>query len=253
MNINIEIPSEFITDNDHVIDYSNLKNKTIIGLSGYAKSGKDALAKYLVSRLAFKRISFADSLKDNLNEYFKDKIYEDLLKNNVEIEYADINFLNPPNAQIKEILRPYVIWFGETMKKLNGVHYWTNRAFSKIEDGDKKIVISDVRRENELEIFKDNKEYQAIRKQNRIDIGLPVSAMYDVDAEYNALLFFVNQIHNQDPDQLTKQTILKAFEDWLITDTFNIDARIQNIGDYHENYLMVQIRKMVEKYPKYFI
>lgn len=38
----------------------------IIGLSGYARSGKDTVASFLVSEYAFERISFADPIRDIL-------------------------------------------------------------------------------------------------------------------------------------------------------------------------------------------
>ena len=40
----------------------------IIGLSGYARSGKDAVAQVLVSEFGFKRVAFADPIRDLLYE-----------------------------------------------------------------------------------------------------------------------------------------------------------------------------------------
>lgn len=251
--MNLDIPLELIDDASHEINYGNLNEKILIGLIGYARSGKDTIAKTFVSRLGFKRISFADTLKEDLNEFFKVQVWEDLKNKNINLNFSEIDFLNPPNDEIKEILRPYMIWFGEKMKEINGPHHWTNRAFSKITDLDHKLVITDVRRVNELEIFKNNKEFQRIRNKNREELGLDISSIFEIDAQFDSLLLHVNQIHNKDQDLLTQRTILCALEDWLITDTIYIDSRIQNIGDYHKRHVLLQVYNLIKKYPKYFI
>ena len=251
--MNLDIPVELIDNASHEINYENLNGKILIGLMGYAKSGKDTIAKTMVSRLGFKRLSFADTLKEDLNDFFKPSVWEDLTNKGIEIEFQDIDFLNPSTPELKEILIPYMIWFGEKMKELNGPHHWTNRAFSKIEENDHKLVITDVRRINELEIFKNNKEFQKIRNKNREEIGLDISSFYQINAKFDSLLFFVNQIHNRDSDYLTQQTLLKAIEDWLINDNIFIDSRIQNIGDYHQKHILMQIFELAKKYPTYFI
>lgn len=251
--MNLDIPVELVDNASHEINYRNLDNKILIGLMGYARSGKDTIAKSLIDRLGFKRLSFADIMKEDLNEFFKTQVWEDLKNQNINLEFEDIDFLNPKTSEIKETLRPYMIWFGEKMKEINGPHHWTNRAFSKIEECDQKLVITDVRRINELEIFKNNKEFQRIRYNNRLELGLDISSIYEIDAQFDSLLLFVNQIHNRDEDHLTKHTIIKAMEEWLITDTIFIDSRIQNIGDYHKRHVIIQISNLVKKYPKYFI
>jgi hypothetical protein len=251
--MNLDIPIELIDNASHEINYDNLDNKVLIGLMGYARSGKDTIAKFLVSRLGFKRLSFADTLKEDLNEFFKVQVWEDLQEKGIEIDFENVDFLNPINSETKEILRPYMIWFGEKMKELNGHHHWTNRAFSKIVESDQKLVITDVRRKNELEIFRNNKEFQRVRKKNREDLGLEIPSIYEIDAKFDSMLFYVNQIHNKDEDYLTKETLLSAIEEWLITDTIYIDSRIQNLGDYHKRHVHLQVNDLVKKYPKYFI
>lgn len=251
--INLEIPAELVDNGSHEINYQNLKNKILIGLCGYARSGKDTIAKALVKRLGFKRISFADTLKEDLNDFFRVQVFDDLKKIGIEIEFESIDFVSPPTQEIKEILRPYMIWFGEKMKEINGVHHWTNRAFSKIEEFDKKLVVTDVRRLNEIEIFRNSKQFQISRNKNREELGIEIPFIYEVDSEFDSLLFYVNQLHNEDDDTLTQQTILRAMQEWVIADTIYIDSRIQNITDYHEKHINIQIRKLVTKYLDYFI
>ena len=67
--MNLDIPVELIDNASHEINYENLNGKILIGLMGYAKSGKDTIAKTMVSRLGFKRLSFADTLKEDLNDF----------------------------------------------------------------------------------------------------------------------------------------------------------------------------------------
>lgn len=251
--IDLDIPMELIDNGSHEIKYDNLKNKTLIGLCGYARSGKDTIAKALVKKLGFKRISFADTLKEDLNDFFRSHVFEELNSKGVKIEFQDVDFISPPTSEIKEILRPYMIWFGEKMKEINGVHHWTNRAFSKIDESDKKLVITDVRRMNEIQIFRNSKEFQKIRNKNRQELGIQTPSIFDVESEFDSLLFYVNQLHNEDEDVLTQQTILRAMQEWIFADTIYIDSRIQDIVNYHENHVNIQVRKLVEKYPDYFI
>src|SRR5207247_2530173 len=122
-------------------------------------------------------------------------------------------------TEIKEILRPYMIWFGEIMKTINGVHHWTNRALLEIGDN-KKIVVTDVRRINELELFKFNKE-QRKRKIKNI-ISAEMSADYlafanenEPTEDFESLLIHINQFKLMDNDIKTIDTIRIAHENWL--------------------------------------
>ena len=71
------------------------------------------------------------------------------------------------------------------MKEINGVHHWTNRAFIEIQPDDRKLVITDVRRVNELELFRNNKEFQKIRNKNIMDVGMNISAKSELEDLYS--------------------------------------------------------------------
>lgn len=254
LKINLEVPEELIDNGSHEIKYENLEGKVLIGLCGYARSGKDTLAKGLINLLNFKRLSFADTLKQDMNEFFKFSVQEDLERKGMILPLEAIDFVNPMNNEVKEILRPYMIWFGESMKKINGVHHWTNRAFSQIEESDRKLVLTDVRRKNELEIFKNNREFQKIRNRNREEINLELLPIHQItNDDFDCLLLHVSQIHNRDEDYLTKETILEAIENWMFADTVYIDSRIQDISGYHDKHIYHHIRKLIDKFPEYFI
>lgn len=253
--INLEIPEELITQDSKEIQYHLIQNKTIVGLCGYARSGKDTLGSVLVERLNFRRISFADMLKKDLNEHMKIPVFNDLQEKGINVDFSLIDFENPPTIEIKEILRPYMIWYGEEMKKINGIHHWTNRALSQIEETDNKIVITDVRRVNELTLFRNNRRFTEKRIQNRRNIEMANDSPYDIneyDSPFETLLLFVNQLENRDSDFLTKETIMTAFEDWLFDDIVEIDSRIQT-EEFQKAHMIYHVQQLTNKYSKYFI
>lgn len=253
-DINLEIPAELITGNSEDINYDLIKGKMIIGLCGYAGSGKDEIGKPLVERLNFKRISFGEEIKKLMDNYMKHQIYEDLKKRKTGLPFEEINQLNPKNREIKEILRPYLIWFGEEMKKQNGKHHWTNVAFENIGDA-KKIVITDVRRPNELTLFEQNSEYFKKRYKNRRNVNVPLSSMDDEknDRGYESLLIHINQRDLLDKDILTQETIRIATEQWLFDEELFIDSKISDSDPlYRKNHILNHIYYLTGKYSNYF-
>ena len=253
--INLEIPEQLIIKDSGEIRYELINGKTIIGLCGYARSGKDTLGSLLVERLSFKRISFADTLKKELNEHMKLSVFNDLQEKGFYIDFESVDFENPKKIEIKELLRPYMIWYGEEIKKINGIHYWTNKAFSQIDKNDKKIVITDVRRLNELDIFKNSRTFIEKRIKNRREISLPEDSPYDIydyDSDFETLFLYINQLNNSDSDSLTKETIMSSLEKWLFDEIVEIDSRIQN-PELKKRHLINHIQKLIIKYPKYFI
>lgn len=259
MNTNIameiEIPGELITEDSKEIQYGRLDNKILIGLCGYKKSGKDTIGRMMVERLGFKRIAFADMLKKEMNDYMRMAIFNDIQEKGINIEFESIDFENPETNETKEILRPYMIWFGEEMKKLNGIHYWTNRALSQIGREDRKIVLTDVRRSNELALFKKSRSFIEKCQKNRRLIDMPKDSPYDeetYDLNFETLFIYVSQLENKDDDNLTKNVILESFENWLFDEIIEIDSRIKN-SEYQERHIIEHIKKLSLSYPNYFI
>ena len=91
--MDIEIPGELFTSGDKEINFDLLKNKTLIGFCGYARSGKDTIGNMMVKKMGFKRISFGDVLKADLDEYMRPQIFEDLKSKGINLELEDVNFL----------------------------------------------------------------------------------------------------------------------------------------------------------------
>lgn len=251
----LEIPGELITKNSNEIQFHLIENKIILGLAGYARSGKDTLGNLMVERLSFKRISFADTLKKEMNDYMKFPIFNDLQEKGIEILIENIDFENPKTIEIKEMLRPYMIWFGEEMKKLNGVHHWTNKALSQLNAEDKKVVITDVRRKNELLIFKESRNFKEKCFKNRREIGMPFDSPYDTDVydlNFETLLLFVNQFENTDTDILTAETIVCALENWMFDEIIEVDSRIKEL-EFQKLHMMNHLKGLIQKYPNYLI
>jgi len=228
ININIILPDVLLSEDNTKINYDSLKNKTIIGLCGYARSGKDTIGKKMVENYNYKRVAFGDALKKDLDKHMRNLVYEDLKQNNINIDFGDIEFLNPKNIQIKEILRPYMIWFGEEMKKITGVHCWVNKAITEMGIYD-KIILTDIRRENEIAIFSDNMSMEG----------------------FNLILIHVNQYKLKDNDILTLNTIRKAQEDWLFKHTIYVDSKISE--NARESHINSHIFDIVNKFPDFFI
>jgi len=114
----------------------------IIGLSGYAQSGKDTVAELLCLNYGFKRISFALPMRDAI--YTLNPIVEggnrvaDLVD-----EYGwDVAKANP------EVRRLLQVFGTEVGRNLFGENFWIDQAFKRAEEYE-RVVFSDVRFPNE--------------------------------------------------------------------------------------------------------
>lgn len=124
----------------------------IVGLSGYARSGKDEAAKVLVEEFGFVRISFADKLRDFL--YALNPIIE-MGVNNEYIRLREVidhfgwdGYKDTP--YVSEI-RPLLQRLGtEAGRDVLWDSIWIDAAFASL-DNDGKYVIADARFPNEAE------------------------------------------------------------------------------------------------------
>lgn len=258
-SFDIEIPDVLITKGlrgHDEVHFDLLEGKIIVGLCGYAKSGKDTVAEKFISDYGFNRIAFADNIKKDMNLLMRESIYEDLIKKNKQNlsgflflpDFSEIDFVNPKDRVVKELLRPYIIWLGEKLREINGPYFWINRAFQYDAKDYKNIVISDVRRPKELDVFKGSNTFH-----DRTEKSLAEGNYFETDQAkkikpYGSLLFFVNQYGLQDSDPLTKQTILEAHENWLFDDTFYIDPRLPEKGRYREMALNHKVSNIAKKF-----
>lgn len=118
----------------------------IIGLSGYAQSGKDSVAKILVEEYGYTRIAFADKIKELLYE-INPRINDRQLQQWVDTQGWDAT------KEISEV-RMLLQNLGVGGRKIIGNKLWIKVAMMQYEPM-KHFVFTDVRFTNEAEMIKD--------------------------------------------------------------------------------------------------
>jgi hypothetical protein len=118
---------------------------TVIGLAGYAQSGKDTLANMLVEQQGYTRLAFADVLRECL--YALDpslRTPRATLRNYVDHLGWDEAKRNP---EVRELLQRLGTEVG---RNILGPDIWVETAMRKVEPGG-KYVFTDVRFPNEAD------------------------------------------------------------------------------------------------------
>ena len=116
----------------------------LIGLSGYARSGKDTVAELLCLNYGYKRVSFADPMRQALY------VLSPKLDNIVRLsEYVD-DYGWDVAKQNQEVRRLLQVFGTEVGRKMFGLDFWIDIALKDL-SGDTQVVISDVRFPNEAD------------------------------------------------------------------------------------------------------
>ena len=119
----------------------------IIGLSGYAQSGKDSTAELLCLNYGYTRLAFADPMRQALM-IINPRLDSITRVSDFVGDYGwDVAKKNP---EVRRLLQVLGTDFG---RKMLGDDVWINIALSGIKSED-KIVISDVRYPNEAQAIK---------------------------------------------------------------------------------------------------
>ena len=122
----------------------------IIGLTGYAQSGKDTVAKILVDNYGYTRVAFADKIREflyDMNPMVDNVAFEPIfLRDRVDRDGWEVAKKNP---HIRRTLQTA----GVAARKIFGEDFWVNEVFKNIDPAD-NIVITDVRFTNEAEAIK---------------------------------------------------------------------------------------------------
>ena len=109
---------------------------TIIGISGYARSGKDlftTVAQKVLNEHGIKseKFALAYELKNDLKSLIKTKIGIDV--------FTD-------DTQSKSIIRPLLVAYGDVMRKTSEGKYWTAKVAQRINKSKADVVfITDIR------------------------------------------------------------------------------------------------------------
>jgi hypothetical protein len=119
----------------------------IIGLSGYAQSGKDSTAELLCLNYGYTRLAFADPMREALLTI--NPQLDSITRVSDLVDDYGWN-LAKKNPEVRRLLQVLGTDFG---RKMLGDDVWINIALSGIKSED-KIVVSDVRFPNEAEAIK---------------------------------------------------------------------------------------------------
>jgi len=137
-----------------------MQNK-VIGIHGFARSGKDTVGDYLLNKTLFrpstgemesdhfyKKYSFADPLKESVSMLFNIPL-NDLYEGDRE------KVLPKWGLSVRQILQRFGT---ECMRNNFGYDFWINKAQEQVDSltVDRTIIISDVRFENEAEFCRKN-------------------------------------------------------------------------------------------------
>ena len=122
----------------------------IIGLTGYAQSGKDTVAKILVENYGYTRVAFADKIRDFLYEMnpMVDNVAGEpiFLKERVDRDGWEVAKTNP---HVRRALQNA----GVSARKVFGEDFWIDRSLVSILRNE-NTVITDVRFINEADVVK---------------------------------------------------------------------------------------------------
>lgn len=118
----------------------------IIGLSGYARSGKDSTAELLCLNYGYRRVSFADPIREALMR-LNPRVGDMPLSILVEDYGWDLAKQNPEVRRLMQVLGT------EVGRSMFGDDVWIKMALRDLRPED-KVVISDVRYPNEADAIK---------------------------------------------------------------------------------------------------
>ena len=125
-----------------------------IGLSGFARSGKDSAADYISLKYGHQKVSFSTPMKEalvRLNPLIRivDPMDSDTMGGSTLAEAVDV-FGWEDLKQVSPDVRGYIQRMGpEVGRQMFGNDVWVNRTFDEI-DGERLVVFADVRFQNEI-------------------------------------------------------------------------------------------------------
>ena len=122
----------------------------IIGLSGYARSGKDTVAQILVDNYNFKRVAFADKVREFV--YALDLPLDPSFADSVRTQKV-VNVNGWDKAKNFASIRRTLQDVGLAAREVFVPDFWVKQALREISPDD-NVVVTDVRLPNEAEMVK---------------------------------------------------------------------------------------------------
>jgi len=189
----------------------------LIGVNGIKGSGKDTVGQYLVENYGFKRLSFAQKLKDSAAALFDIEASEwEKLKDNdlVRIEL----WVN--NRQHRTISARYFLqlYGTESHRNIFGDDFWVDTLFKDFDAWDgKNYVITDARFNNELKAIKERNGFniRVVRQEGsriidpHVSEAMPARIYLDYDI-YNDAGF--DHLYKQVDDFMAKFPMIEKNE-----------------------------------------
>jgi hypothetical protein len=176
----------------------------LIGLTGYAQSGKDTLAKLLVDNYGYRRVAFADKIREFLYEINPMVACSPTgyLRDLVDLVGWDKAKQEP---QVRRLLQD----LGVGARKLFGDKFWVAQVLLHISSSE-KIVITDVRFINEAESIKkyDGAQVWRVKRSGVFAVNTHVSET-EMDG-HSVDQIFVNNGSIQDLENLLKSRMKNA-------------------------------------------
>ena len=128
----------------------------IIGLSGYARSGKDTVAGMLMGLYGYERVAFADKIRSLL--YEMDPL---VMHNGMDFRLQDL--VDSKTWEVAKIefpeIRRLLQDLGVGARNLFGPQFWVHEVMKSMLENPKldlKYVVTDVRFKNEADMIKAN-------------------------------------------------------------------------------------------------
>lgn len=119
----------------------------IVGLTGYAQSGKDTVANILVDKYGFTRVAFADKIREFIYR-INPMVGGEPLQIKVDVEGWDKAKKHPEVRRLLQVT-------GVAARELFGSEFWVNQTMRKFAISE-KVVVTDVRFTNEAKFLKMN-------------------------------------------------------------------------------------------------
>jgi dephospho-CoA kinase len=168
----------------------------IVGLSGYAQSGKDTVANHLVEHYGFTRIAFADSIREalyRLNPSLPDVPDLPGVTLKSAVDSMGWEFVKNISPHTRALLQRFGT---EVARDLWDEDFWVDLAMKKASSLD-KVVITDVRYPNELEaILKANGDVWRIIKPNIAPVNRHASEVALDHYQFNRIILNDTSLEN---------------------------------------------------------
>ena len=172
----------------------------IIGLTGYAQSGKDTVANILVENYGYTRVAFADKIREFL--YETNPMYDSIVGEPLFVR-AKVDRDGWEEAKKSPHIRRLLQTSGVAARKVFGENFWVQQALRDVHfEGN--YVITDVRFTNEADIIKkyDNSQLWRVKRLGVEAVNSHVSE-HELDG-YPVDQIFINNTTIEDLELLVK-------------------------------------------------